>query len=406
MKTSALLKLPTLPAPQGAPGGFPAVEEIERIVGLSDLVLRNLLITQSYHELSSALARRLGPSSNWCTYATWASKQAGQTIRKEDLGRVLEHEIEASPGIFRAFGELAQAASRLGSRLDPLGIFRSARRALLGLPVLERASEAVSRGNRKVFEEIAREFSRFLAELASDGAFDAGRIERFNERLRDGDPPDGQGYLRRAFLHFYEALFETHPKARAERILLANLEIGFHEQTRLQPELEDALESALPDRGEIRRHLLRAVFPGAGLLRSLRLRLPRFLRRTGPLDRALDHLCEELRAVIRRTLTAALMRIELAGEVARLGQDLRQRFPAALREIGDAELRILLARIDPTPDSHAGSGAEDWADFPERMHFLVDLFRAFMAEPRLFSPPFAPHQVTALKAGRRPLGRL
>lgn len=100
------------------------------------------------------------------------------------------------------------------------------------------------------------------------------------------------------------------------------------------------------------------------------------------------------------------MRIEMAGETARLGQDLRHRFPAVLRKIDDADLREILARIDPTPDSHAGSGAADWADFPERMHFLADLFRAFMAEPRLFSPPFAPHQVTALKAGRRPLGRL
>ena len=403
MKTSTLLKLPSDTA---GPGGFPSVEEIDRIVGLADLELRNLLITQSYHELSSALARMLGSASNWCTFATWASKQAGQTIRKEDFARVLEHELETSPAILRALGELAEAAPRFGSHLGPLGIFRSAKRTLLRMPVLERASAAISRGNQKVFEEIAREISRFLALLADDDAFDAGRIERFNDGLRPGDPPDGQGYLRRAFLHLYEARFETHPKARAERILLANLEIGFHEQTRLQPEIGDALGSALPEREEIRRHLLRAVFPQAGPVLEVRLHLPRSLRHTGPLDRALDHLCDELRVLLRRLLTEALMRLELPGEMIRLGRDLRQRFPESVRAITDPDLRALLTRIDPTTGSLAGSGAEDWADFPERMHFVTDMFRCFMAEPKLFSPPFTPHQVAALKAGRRPLGRL
>ncbi|HSG39764.1 MAG TPA: hypothetical protein VLE27_09020 [Thermoanaerobaculia bacterium] len=406
MKTSTLLQFPALPAEKATPGGFPPVEEIDRILELPDLVLRNLLITQSYHELSSALARMLGSASNWCTFATWASKQAGQTIRQEDLARVLEHEIETSPAIFRAFGELAEAAPRFGSSLDPLGVFRSAKRTLLAMPVLERASAAVSRGNRKVFEEIAREFSRFLTLFADDETFDASKIAHFSEGLRPGAPPDGQGYLRRAFRHFYEARFETDPRTRAERILLANLEIGFHEQTRLQPEIEGALESALPEREEIRRHLLRAIFPQAGPVHGLRLHLPRVLRHTAALDRALDHLCDELRVLLRRVLTEAMMRIELPGEVIRLGRDLRQRFPASLRSIVDPDLRALLARIDPTSDSLAGSGAEDWADFPERMHFLADMFRCFMAEPRLFSPPFAPHQVTALKAGRRPLGRL
>jgi hypothetical protein len=34
-----------------------------------------------------AMTKRLGPCANWCTFATWASRQAGQTIRGEDLAQ-------------------------------------------------------------------------------------------------------------------------------------------------------------------------------------------------------------------------------------------------------------------------------------------------------------------------------
>lgn len=56
----------------------PSVADVERIRAVGDPVLRNLQITQCYHELSAAMAGRTGPGANWCTFATWASKQAGQ----------------------------------------------------------------------------------------------------------------------------------------------------------------------------------------------------------------------------------------------------------------------------------------------------------------------------------------
>lgn len=65
----------------------PRVEDVERICAVADPMVRNLRITQCYHELSAALADRLGAGANWCTFATWASKQAGQTIRRQDFLR-------------------------------------------------------------------------------------------------------------------------------------------------------------------------------------------------------------------------------------------------------------------------------------------------------------------------------
>ena len=52
---------------------------------MAEPVVRNLRITQCYHALSAAVAERISPGANWCTFATWASRQAGQTIRGEDF---------------------------------------------------------------------------------------------------------------------------------------------------------------------------------------------------------------------------------------------------------------------------------------------------------------------------------
>ena len=75
-----------------------------------------------------------------------------------------------------------------------------------------RASDAVARGNLKVFEEIGREFARLLALPTSGGAVDPTEFESFRDSLRPGDPPDGQGYLRQAFSSYVEALREPTPK--------------------------------------------------------------------------------------------------------------------------------------------------------------------------------------------------
>jgi hypothetical protein len=90
----------------------------------------------------------------------------------------------------------------------------------------------------------------------------------------------------------------------------------------------------------------------------------------------------------------------------RLGDDLRAEFPEALKQITDPELRSLLEQIDPTPDSLRETGAVDWANLPDRLHFIADLFRCYEATPDLSEPPFRPDQVTQVKAGRRPSGPL
>jgi len=243
------------------PALTPTPDDIRRIVGIANPVIRNLEITYCYSRLSAAFAAHTGDGANWCTFATWASRQSGRTIRGEDLIEYLEFKL----------GErrwLLHPLATLGRRLVRRGLFQPETRlgrltAALHTPfdAFERASDAVARGNRKVFEEIGFEFARFLHECPPDDE-GASRLQSFVDGLRPGDPPEGQRYLRQAFARYERRRLERDPKTRAELAVLANLEIGLHEQTRLQPEIRAALDSAYSTPEDLGRRALVAVVQG------------------------------------------------------------------------------------------------------------------------------------------------
>lgn len=378
-------------------------EEVDRVAAIADPVIRNLRITQAYHELSAAAAERLGLVANWCTYATWASKQAGRTIRKEDLQGGLEAAFRSSPDAAMAAREVTSEAGRFGANISLDASLASVWAVVDPAAALDRASAAVARGNLKVFVEIGREFARFDVECGPDATGDTGSLAGFVEHLRPGEPPDGQRYLRQAFSRYYMARFEVDPVTRAQLVLLANLEIGFHEQTRLQPEIVEATEAGVVDPRIVRDRVVAALFPHAAWLVRLRLWVARLLGRRTLLDEAVDTLVVEKQRFVRRILTRHLMSIDLGTAVRlQLGEDLGAVFPPSLREIVVPELRELLDRIDPTPDSQRDSGAADWADLGDRVHFIAEMFRCFQESPFLFDPPFTPAQLERLDAGERP----
>src|SRR4051812_26932878 len=72
------------------PDAFPPSQDLETIIALPDPVRRNLFITQRYHDLSRGLRDTIDPgNANWSTFATWASKTAGETIRDEEVPQAL-----------------------------------------------------------------------------------------------------------------------------------------------------------------------------------------------------------------------------------------------------------------------------------------------------------------------------
>jgi hypothetical protein len=384
---------------------IPSVEDVERIAAIEDPLLRNLEITQCYQELSRAIGGLTGTQANWCTFATWASKQAGQTIRREDLGRFFEELCRDSPELLAAVERVVECARALHAR-DAEATMRRALKAALDPEVaFERASDAVARGNLKVFAEIGREFARLAAWLDETARPHPMPIEAFVSELRAGEPPEGQRLLREAFLAYHHASSEADEKARAELILLGNLLVGLHEQTRLQPDIVEALEASISAKAESRHRLFAILLPGPWL--RLRHRLWRLIGREPPVDAAIERFSETVRRLVREAITRRLMTLRVPpDEVLHLGRDVRAGFPPSLREIANPVLAEFLALVDPTPDDTQGSGAVDWGGLDHRMHFIADFFRAYQARPAMWDAPFTAAQVVAMRAGQRPEGPL
>lgn len=337
-------------------------EDVRRIAAIESPVLRNLEITYAYSRLAAALGAQ---GANWCAFATWASRQAGRTIRGEDAIGYVEQRLKVQRAWLHPFAALGRRLLRHGL-FDPQSrIGRLTARLHTPFDALERASDAVARGNRKVFEEIGYEFARYLR---TD-------LDPFLAGLRDGDPPDGQRLLRSAFTRYAN---DPSP----QQMLLANLEIGLHEQTRLQPEIREAMDAAYTTKEDLGRRLC----PN---------RRPRVRRAVAtlamPAQRTLD-------AIARELITHSLMVLTLPGRVLALGAPLDEPVPEALRELTDAELAALFERF--------GGDVRDWSDLDQRMCYIARLFRAFHLHPELFDAPFTPTQVEQLLAGRIPDGDL
>ena len=306
----------------------PSPQEVERIVAIPDPVIRNLEITHCY----SLLAAAMDEHANWCTYATWASRQAGRTIRGEDLLERLMAELGRDAELLHPVRSLCRWLLRR----------RRLRRLHTPFDAIALASDAVARGNLKVFEEIGLVFAR---------------------RLAGGEPPSDPPLLRAAFARYGTA-------AGREQVVLANLEIGLHEQTRLQPEICEAMEAAVAPR-----------------------RRQRWL--AFPLQRELTRLSREL-------ITESLMVLTLPGAVLALGRHLDRELTAP----GDPELAALVDRYEPLPPALDDCGAKDWSVLDQRMHYISHLFRAYHDDGALASPPFTPAQVERFRAGDVPDGEL
>jgi hypothetical protein len=269
----------------------PSVDEVRRIAAISSPAIRNLEVTYCYSRLAAAFSARGGDGANWCMYATWASRQAGRTIRGEDL---LEH-------LSRKLGEgrcLLHPIATLWRRFLRRGLFQSETRigrltAALHAPfdAFELASYAVARGNLKVFEEIGLEFARYLEEY----------------------PPD----------------------AAAEPA-------AFRQQTRLQPEIRESLDAAYATQEDLGRRALELLVPSAARW-SLALRRPAAAL-VGVVAAGAQRSASRL---AREAITESLMVLSLPGRALALGAHLADAYPEALAEPADADLIELLRGVVP-----------------------------------------------------------
>jgi hypothetical protein len=383
------------------PALMPSVDDVRQIAEIPNPVIRNLQITHCYSRLATAFAARNGEGANWCTYATWASRQAGRTIRGEDLRDHLERRLSHGRWLLHPLATMWRRLLRRGLFERETRIGRLTATLHSPFDAFERASAAVARGNLKVFEEIGLEFTRYLQETARDEASDSAPFQRFLDRLRPGDPPEGQRYLRQAFARYERRRVERDPKVRAELAVLANLEIGLHEQTRLQPEIREALDAAYATQEDLGLRAVKVLIPSAERWWAV-FRRP-VTAVVGGVAAGLQRSASRL---AREVITESLMVMSLPGRVLALGTHLTDAYPEALEKPADAELTELLARFEPATSADDDCGARDWSDLQQRMHYIVHMFCAFHLSEQLSNPPFTREQVASFSRGIVPDGEL
>jgi hypothetical protein len=379
----------------------PSVDDVRQIAAIANPVIRNLEITQCYSRLAAGFAARSGEGANWCTYATWASRQAGRTVRGEDLLEHLGRKLRDGRWMLHPIAMLWRRLLRRGLFQRETRIGRLTAELHTPFDAFECASEAVARGNLRVFEEIGLEFARYLHECPAEAATESPSFQRFLDRLRPGDPPEGQIYLRKAFARYERRRLEHDPKVRAELAVLANLEIGFHEQTRLQPEIREALDAASSTHEDLGRRALEALFPSAPRWWSV-VRRPA----TAVFGVVAAGAQRSASRLAREVITESFMVLSLPGRMLALGTHLTDAYPEALDQPADPELTELLARFEPVAPAPDDCGARDWSDLQQRMHYIVHMFCAFHLSEQLSRPPFSPEQVASFSRGIVPGGEL
>ncbi|WP_144369965.1 hypothetical protein [Myxococcus stipitatus] len=363
----------------GAKAPPPGKVDVEGIANMKDPVARNHAITQGYYALSNQMAGLLGKeNANWATFGVWASKQAGVSIRQEDLPKVFMDQLNGDKTWLRALTDIGLAT------VNPLLPLMT---TALKIPIkhaLNRVSDAIADGNQKLFRDIAPEFQRFTETFKGDKKYDAAKVAKYLA----GFPP-GKENLKAAFADYAKAMFEKDPNKKAELMLSANDRVGVHEQKLIQGEVERALNAPIK---EAFAPIVKAVIEKVGNTLPFPANTAYLVAKaSGLVDKAVDSIVNGLAAKFRQFTTDHMMKLGVPGGSLKLGDDVtpgaQGAFPEHLRTLESSELKQLLSQYDKTPDSLKGSAANDWSKFDQRMNYIVDLFRSRQQDPQLFAAP-------------------
>lgn len=366
------------------------LEEIHRVTEIQVPVIRNLWITQHYHSLMGALAVVVGGNnSNWSTFATWASKTAGQSIRGEEIPKELQFLLAEQVKVHEHLASMLKVLpGAWAEELDPLAIPKA---------VLANVSKQIAIGNLKVFAELAPLFAKFWARFDDPKRRTETELDAFANELVPGPVEEGgQDWLKTAFTSYFAATRAATPKECAEFILYGNLLIGLHEQTRLQPFIAKALDAPF----------------------EMSSYEPLIAAEPDWLEKFVRPAFAKLLSVLRKTLeddweclaTRYMMKLTLpGGQVMELGEEVpvgATPFPAALNPLEYAKLIDLVKTYDPNLETLKGSAAKNWTLIDNRMAFIADLFRSRQQDMCLFAPPFTKAQLEVLAQGKVPPGPL
>ena len=360
--------------------------EIDAIVAQKNLLLRNPQITQGYYEVAQMLGQFLGfDNINWFAFGTYASKTAGRAIRHETLPRPLKSALIRSAGYenTQIYFDKALSANEQSLLAD--------NRAAL---TLGRVSLLLSRGNLLIFSELAWPFVDMVNQFGQTPAPDEPRFNQFLDRhfIPGSFDKGGQDWLRESLATFYQARFTPDKKRKTELIFLGNSLLALHEQSRLQPVIEEALAAPFD---EMTKGLIPETNKELGLLRrTLANRAVNFSRE-----------------MVLRSVTRMVMSYTLPHREMKLGHNVVAptgliNFPPDLLIIEHPRCREIIQEFNIGLETLTGSAAGNWGRLKDRMQFIIAFFRSYQKERRLFAPPFSESQTAAIKAGHFPGGKL
>ena len=379
---AAAAKVDPAKGPAGpAPGSYPTAADTQRIAANPDGAARNLDITQAYGDLSNAMGKVVGSdNANWSTFATWASKQAGVSIRGEDVPKAMSDAIRNVAGFEDKVNQVNGWLKKIGMPQIP-DLPGKLAQHMAG--AMDQVQNAIADGNQRVFKEIAPEFSKYIDTFKGDTKYDQAKVDRYLQHFQPG-----QEKLRDAFSNYAKAQFETDPKKKSELMLLGNNLIGMHEQTRLQPDIQKALNAPIDQVFKpALKKIIRDTMSNAGPFGSGKWAYDK-LDKAGLIDKAISPLTNAAGTAWRKVATDQLMTLGTPSGTLKLGSDVPAGFPPNLRTVTNPDLQKVLGQVDRTPNTTRGSAANDWASFNDRMNFIVDLFRAYGQDKTLFNPPF------------------
>jgi hypothetical protein len=326
-------------------GGQAPAAWIRAVAAMADPVARNHAITGTYHELAVAVRDLIGPpDASWCGFAVWASNTAGQSIGLDRVPGRVDTALQASG----RYHEIRRALAHAIEHSEVLAVVDQ---------TCVKVSSDIASGNLIVFTELAPAFAALV-----EGADD------------DGDEPE---LVRQAMDVYRRARGEPDATTRAQLVLLANGVAVLHEQQRLQPAIDAALDAGVGDAAQA---LARGRL-SAGEERDL--------------ARHLGGLAAEVDRAWETAMTEHVMTLRMPGQVLDLGRDVPAptggpMFPLALDPMRQPDLVAFAAEHDRTGGTGVGSGARDWRDLGQRMNFIFNLFRSRQQQADLFSDPFPP----------------
>ena len=201
-----------------------------------------------------------------------------------------------------------------------------------------------------------------------------------------------------------------------------------HEQTRLDPYLAGSLDAPVADvvSNRWKTALLDRVVE-ADARGRLEARLMEILSDLGP----------KLATAFRDVATRTMMSLQLPGQLVHMGHDLRAPlgspvYPPVVEELQHPALRDVFQKFDcletgiPPVTGLAGrlreirdeieqevegpvafgTAASDWTHYPQRMRFILPLFRSRHQTMSLLGKPFTDDQIDAIRQGLVPSGPL